>query len=71
VSPRPDDRTGVAVIRVWVEPGPGGGLRARVTRTLDVASASESEASVASTPDEIVRVVSEWLAEFVEDVTQR
>ena len=63
--PRTAERTGVLVIRVWIEPGIGGGIRARITRTLDVAERDEV-ATAASTPEQITRTVSDWLDAFLE-----
>jgi hypothetical protein len=58
------ERTGVLVIRAWIEPGPGGGLRARITRTLDVVERGET-VTVASTRDEITKTVADWLDAYV------
>jgi len=58
------DRTGVLVIRAWLEEGlVSGGLRARITKTLDVSSPAPVEA-VAGSEDEIVAIVVAWLREF-------
>lgn len=58
-------RTGVLVVRAWVEgDSAAGGLRARIVRTLDVTS-SESESSSAATPEEVYRVVRLWLESLV------
>jgi hypothetical protein len=64
VALRTAERTGVLVIRVWIEPGAGGGIRARITRTLDVAERDEV-ATAASTPEEITRTVGDWLDAFL------
>jgi hypothetical protein len=58
------ERTGVLVVRIWVEPGVGGGLRARMTSTLDVTEQDEV-VTVASTPDGIAAVVDRWIDDFV------
>ena len=57
-------RTGVLVVRIWVEPGVGGGLRARMTSTLDVVEPHEL-ITVASTPDGIVTAVIDWIDAFL------
>jgi hypothetical protein len=58
------ERAGVLVIRVWIEPGAGDGLRARITRTVDISERDEI-VTVASTPDEITETVADWLAAYV------
>jgi len=58
------ERTAVLVVRVWVETASGAGLRARVTRTLDI-TARDEESTVVATPEEITRLVAEWLEAFV------
>jgi hypothetical protein len=56
------DRVGVMVVRVWIEE-PSGSFRARLTRTLDV-NDSDQSTHVASTREEILAIVSEWLDVF-------
>lgn len=59
-----DDRTGVLVIRLWLEDGfDERPLRARITHTLDV-SASRSVETAASSEDEILTAVQGWLRAF-------
>jgi hypothetical protein len=58
------DRTAVLVIRAWFESGPGDdALRARITRTADVAAEAGVE-SAAATEDEILAAVRDWLDAF-------
>jgi len=57
------DRTGVLVVRMWVEPGHETGLRARITQTLDT-SGTEREISAASSADEICDVMKKWTEDF-------
>lgn len=54
-------RTGVLVIRAWLENGEPATLRARITWTLDV-SRHEKGAASAGRPDEIEQAVRSWLA---------
>ena len=61
----PAERTGVVVVRIWLEPGHDDGLRARVTAT-DLATNRETSAAAASV-DEIVRIVRAWIESFVRD----
>jgi hypothetical protein len=56
-----EERTAVLVIRAWFE---GGELRARITHTRDIGSAATVTAGAAS-PEEVVRVVEQWLRTFV------
>lgn len=52
------------VVRVWLEAGGGPGLRARITRTLDLTKRDES-AAAAGSADEVLAIVRAWLDEFV------
>jgi len=54
--------TAVLLIRAWVEAD--GGLRARITRTLD-ASSHEQIVTAAASPEEVVRAIVEWLDAFL------
>lgn len=59
------ERTGLAVIRVWIEhPAGSDGLRARITLVRDVEDGA-SESTIAADPDEIVAVVRGFVDEFV------
>ena len=58
------ERTGVLVVRIWVEPGVGGGLRARMTSTLDATEHNEV-VTVASTSEGIAAVVRQWIDDFI------
>lgn len=59
----PSERTGVLVIRAWIEGEPAS-LRLRITRTLDISSRDE-EATAAASIDEACAVVRRWLDDFV------
>jgi hypothetical protein len=52
------------VIRAWVEDD--GRLRARLTKTLDVASRNE-ETTVVLGPDQVLAQVERWLRAFVHE----
>jgi hypothetical protein len=59
------ERAGLLIIRVWLESDTPDGLRARITRTLDVERGpGEERISTASKPEEICATVSDWLREF-------
>jgi hypothetical protein len=62
VSATANERTGVLVVRVWMEGDAP--LRARLTATDDL-SAPVQEESAASGVDEIVAAVRGWLERFV------
>jgi hypothetical protein len=56
-------RTGVLVVRAWLEGERPGTLRARITSTLDL-SRRDVAVSAASSAEEIQRAVRAWLDEF-------
>lgn len=63
---RMSDRTGLLVVRVWLEGGPsdGDGLRARIIQTLDVAAGAEI-VTAAATTDQVCATVREWLEAYL------
>jgi hypothetical protein len=66
------ERTGVVVVRPWIEAGgvPPSGVRIRITATPDV-SVPESRTVVVATVEDALAVVRWFLEEFVGDVTAR
>jgi hypothetical protein len=62
-TPRPG-RTGVLIIRLWVEDSRGQNVRARIIQSMDI-TAEEPVATSASTVEDIVRKVREWMDAFV------
>jgi hypothetical protein len=58
----------VLVIRAWFEAGAGGGLRARITGTLDIESREETVV-VASSAHGVATAVLEWVDAFVASAT--
>jgi hypothetical protein len=66
------ERTGVLVIRAWIEENGETRLRVRITRTLDVGRREEIS-TVAATPEEVTGAVAEWLDSFLQagPVTER
>jgi hypothetical protein len=56
------ERTGVLIIRAWVEGDPPT-LRLRITRTDDL-TASDEESTVTASVEEAVDVVRRWLEGF-------
>lgn len=63
MSIRAPDRTGVMVVRLWLEASHETGLRARITRTVD-AEVTEQKIAAAASSDAICAVVKEWVEEF-------
>lgn len=58
------DRTGLLIIRAWLEPGSEQPLRAHVRVTSDVANGFERTETFSSSGD-VANAVSTWLAEVV------
>jgi len=56
------ERTGLLVIRTWVEPGSSRPLRAQVRLTRDVSAGFERTLTLARA-DAVSAVVQEWLAD--------
>lgn len=64
--PPPYERTGVLVIRAWIEPEGDDGLRARITYTLDLSHCEQSTVAVA-TCEGVAAAVLAWLDALVAD----
>ena len=58
------DRTGLLIVRLWIDGNPRDGLRARITQTLDTADAEQSMATAAD-PEDIYAAVRTWIEAFV------
>jgi hypothetical protein len=56
------ERTGVLLLRVWADETDRG-LRARITKVLDISTADE-HVVIAGSVEEIERAVRDWLTEF-------
>ncbi len=63
------ERTGILIVRLWIEGNAPEGFRARITRTLDSAS-HEQEMVVAAAPEDIYAVVRTWVEAFVDQETK-
>jgi hypothetical protein len=61
------ERTGVLLLRVWADETDRG-LRARITKVLDISTADE-HVVIAGSIEEIERAVRDWLTEFAPPVT--
>ena len=64
------DRTGVMIVRIWLESAHEQGLRARLTESSDLASRKHVSHAAASV-DEIVGTVRRWAERFSNPVTPR
>lgn len=58
------DRTGLLILRLWIEGNAQDGFRARITQTLDSAG-TERAVAMAGTPQAACTVVQNWVDEFV------
>jgi hypothetical protein len=59
------ERTGMLILRLWVESNHETGLRARITQTLDTSIAEQPVAAAASA-DDICAVVKQWVQAFTD-----
>jgi hypothetical protein len=57
-------RTGLFIIRAWVEPGSSSPLRAQIRRTTDVSQGFEQGLTVAE-KEAVVEAVQAWLSELL------
>lgn len=60
------DRTGLLIIRAWIEEGSSEPLRAQIRLTGDVSIGFERELTLART-EEVCAAVREWLADILRD----
>ncbi|AEM83783.1 MULTISPECIES: hypothetical protein [Streptomyces] len=59
----PSERTGVLILRVWVEGGRPDGFRARIVRTED---RHQAPPTAVSAVDDALTAVRAWLDQFIE-----
>lgn len=59
------DRTGVFLVRLWMEENQETGLRARIIRTLDTI-VPERSAAVVATVEDICVEVKQWVEDFTD-----
>ena len=57
------ERTGVMIVRLWIEADHPSGLRARITQTLDTTT-TEHSVAVGASADDICDVVKGWVDAF-------
>ena len=58
------DRTGLMMLRMWIEADPRSGFRARITHTLDASVPDQAMVTVA-TPEDLYVTVRDWVEAFV------
>lgn len=58
------ERSGILVVRVWLEPHPGGGMRARISGSGSGGQADEPIGTAAS-PEGVTAAVRSWLEGFI------
>jgi hypothetical protein len=61
----PPPRTGLLIIRVWIEDGSEQPLRAQVSVTHDVAGGIEQSVTLVRA-DDVARFVDDWIAEMLD-----
>jgi hypothetical protein len=61
---RSADRTGILIVRLWLEGNPRDGFRARITQTLDSTRPEQSMAT-AGNPDDVYAAVRTWVESFI------
>jgi hypothetical protein len=59
-----EERTGVLVLRAWVEADGNNGLRVRITRTIR-GGTTEAVSSAAATVDGVCTMVCDWLEDLL------
>ena len=57
------DRTGIFIVRLWLEGNAQQGFRARMTQTLD--STGDQKMSMAANADDVYSAVRTWVEAFV------
>lgn len=65
MKPQSPDRTGLLLLRLWIEGNAQDGFRARITQTLDSAG-TERAVGTAGTPEDACTAVQNWVDEFVD-----
>jgi hypothetical protein len=61
----PSQRTGLLIIRAWLEPGSTEPLRAHIRVTSDISTGIERTVALAES-DTVMELVDEWLQAMVE-----
>ena len=61
----PSHRTGLLIIRAWLEPGSTDPLRAQIRVTTDISTGIERTVALAES-DTVMKLVDEWLQGIIE-----
>ncbi len=64
MSSQTSDRTGILIVRVWIEGQRGDGFRARITQLLDSGGAEPAMAT-AGAPEGVYGIVPTWVELFL------
>jgi hypothetical protein len=64
MKPQSSERTGILILRLWIEVDANEGFRARITQTLDSAGPDQDMAT-AATPEDVYSAVKSWVETFV------
>lgn len=59
------DRTGILIVRLWIEGSALEGFRARITQTLDSTGPGQAMGTAAANPEAIYAAVRTWVEAFV------
>lgn len=59
------DRTGILIVRLWIEGNATGGFRARITQTHDSSGLGQAM-TTAGNPEDLYAVVRTWVEAFVQ-----
>lgn len=58
------DRTGILIVRLWIEGNSREGFRARITQTHD-STGIEQASATAGNPEDLYSVVRTWVEAFI------
>jgi hypothetical protein len=58
-------RTGILIVRAWIEGNANGGFRARITQTND-SIGSEQSMTTAGNPEDVYAAVQTWVETFIQ-----
>lgn len=61
----PRSRSGVLLVRAWVEPHPTASLRAVVQEVRDLGEREATTQTAAASVDDVCRLVREWLTQLL------
>ncbi len=65
-----NDRTGLLVLRAWIEQGSSERLRVHIRCSSDVSAGFDEHPLTLTRPEEVCATVDEWLAKFLREAEQ-